>query len=248
MSPPRSMGASMILETEGLTKRFGGLTAVNNVSLQVKEGEIFAIIGPNGAGKTTFLNCITGTLKPSEGKVTFLGRTQLEGSNPEQMCKLGMSRTFQISRPFPALSVLENVQIGAAFGAHRYGTMPPRQRAEEALEFVKFPLPKETIAGRLNAVQLKRLDLARAYAGGPKLLLLDELAAGLTTGELEEIMNLIQRIRDEGITIIIIEHIMKVIRGVSDKIAVLEYGKKIAEGTPQEVMTDKRVIQAYLGG
>ena len=238
----------MILETEGLTKRFGGLTAVNNVSLKVNEGEIFAIIGPNGAGKTTFLNCITGTLKPTEGRVMFLGREDLEGSKPEQMCRLGMSRTFQISRPFPALSVLENVQIGAVFGAQRHSTKSPRQRAEEALEFVKFPLPKETIAGRLNAVQLKRLDLARAYAGGPKLLLLDELAAGLTTGELEEIMDLIQKIRDQGITIIIIEHIMKVIRGVSDRIAVLEYGKKIAEGTPGEVMNNKRVIQAYLGG
>jgi len=238
----------MILETEGLTKRFGGLTAVNNVSLQVNDGEIFAIIGPNGAGKTTFLNCITGTLKPTEGRVMFLGNKDLEGSKPEQMCRMGMSRTFQISRPFPALSVLENVQIGAVFGALRHHAKSPRQRAEEALEFVKFPLPKETIASRLNAVQLKRLDLARAYAGGPKLLLLDELAAGLTTGELEEIMELIQKIRDRGITIIIIEHIMKVIRGVSDRIAVLEYGKKIAEGTPEEVMNDKRVIQAYLGG
>ncbi len=238
----------MILETEGLTKRFGGLTAVNNVSLQVNDGEIFAIIGPNGAGKTTFLNCITGTLKPTEGRVMFLGNKDLEGSKPEQMCRMGMSRTFQISRPFPALSVLENVQIGAVFGALRRHEKSPKQRAEEALEFVKFPLPKETIASRLNAVQLKRLDLARAYAGGPKLLLLDELAAGLTTGELEEIMELIQKIRDRGITIIIIEHIMKVIRGVSDRIAVLEYGKKIAEGTPEEVMNDKRVIQAYLGG
>jgi branched-chain amino acid transport system ATP-binding protein len=238
----------MILETEGLTKRFGGLTAVNNVSLQVNDGEIFAIIGPNGAGKTTFLNCITGTLKPTEGRVMFLGNKDLEGSKPEQMCRMGMSRTFQISRPFPALSVLENVQIGAVFGALRRHAKSPRQRAEEALEFVKFPLPKETIASRLNAVQLKRLDLARAYAGGPKLLLLDELAAGLTTGELKEIMELIQKIRDCGITIIIIEHIMKVIRGVSDRIAVLEYGKKIAEGTPEEVMNDKRVIQAYLGG
>lgn len=238
----------MILETKGLTKRFGGLTAVNNVSLEVNEGEILAIIGPNGAGKTTFLNCITGTLKPTEGSVTFLGHTQLEGAKPEKMCRLGMSRTFQISRPFPALSVLENVQIGAVFGALRHTSKSPRQRAEEALEFVKFPLPKETIASRLNAVQLKRLDLARAYAGGPKLLLLDELAAGLTTGELEEIMDLIQKIRDRGITIIIIEHIMKVIRGVSDRIAVLEYGKKIAEGTSEDVMNDKRVIQAYLGG
>jgi branched-chain amino acid transport system ATP-binding protein len=238
----------MILETEGLTKRFGGLTAVNNVSLKVNEGEIFAIIGPNGAGKTTFLNCITGTLKPTEGRVMFLGHKDLEGSKPEQMCRMGMSRTFQISRPFPALSVLENVQIGAVFGANRRGSKSPRQRAEEALEFVKFPLPKETIANRLNAVQLKRLDLARAYAGGPKLLLLDELAAGLTTGELDEIMDLIQKIRDKGITIIIIEHIMKVIRGVSDRIAVIEYGKKIAEGKPDEVMNDKRVIRAYLGG
>jgi branched-chain amino acid transport system ATP-binding protein len=237
----------MILETKGLTKRFGGLTAVNEVDLRVEDNMIFGLIGPNGAGKTTFLNCITGALKPSEGEITFLGEKGLEGSNPEVMCKKGMSRTFQISRPFPRLSVLENVQIGAVFGAGDK-RKSARKRAEEALEFVHFPLPKETIAGRLNAVQLKRLDLARAYAGGPKLLLLDELAAGLTTGELEEIMDLIKKIRDRGITIIVIEHIMKVIRGVCDRIAVLEYGKLIADGTREEVMNNPRVIQAYLGG
>ena len=235
-----------ILETHELVKNFGGLTAVNHVSVTVEKGEIVGLIGPNGAGKTTFLNSIAGTYRPNGGRAIFDGH-DTTGLAPEVMCHKGMARTFQIPIPFPKLTVLENVMVGAVFGAEPKRGKAARRCAEEALEFVHFPIALDTPADQLNAAQLKRLDLARALACSPKLLLLDELASGLTPSELADMMALIREIRDRGISIVVVEHIMQVIKGICERIFVLQYGAKIAEGTTDEVLQNPLVIEAYLG-
>lgn len=236
----------MTLETDGIIKHFGGLRAVNNISLRVEEGQIFGLIGPNGAGKTTLLNVIAGVYKPDAGIVRFKGE-EITGLSSDRICKKGIARTFQITRPFPKMSALENVMVAAIFGNSRSSGKGAEARAEEVLDFVGFPMPKDTLAENLNTVQLKRLDLARALASNPELLLLDESAAGLTPTELVELMALIRKIRERGITIITVEHVMRVIMEICDRIAVLHYGEKIAEGTCDEIAEDKKVADAYLG-
>ena len=244
--PNLKVGVDMILQIEGIVKRFGGLVAVNNVSLGVAEGEIFGLIGPNGAGKTTLLNVVTSVYKPNAGTIRFKDQ-KISGSSPEAVCRRGISRTFQLCQPFPGMSALENVMVAAVFG-QRTPIKDSLAWVEEVLEFVEFPMPMDTLAMNLNTAQLKRLDLARALASKPELLLLDELAAGLTPTELMEAMELIRKIRESGVTIIIVEHVMRVIMGICDRIAVLHYGEKIAEGTPAEIAKDEKVTDAYLGG
>lgn len=235
----------MLLQVDDVTKRFGGVVALNHVSLAVEKGEIFGLIGPNGAGKTTLLNAIAGVDKPNNGKIIFDGK-DVTGWTPEKMCQAGLSRTFQVPRKFKKLTVHENVLVATTFGLKK----PSRSLEEltnEALEFVKFPLPFDTIANKLNTSQLKRLDLARALASQPKLILLDEPASGLTPTEVDSLMELIREVRNSGVTIILVEHLMKVIMSVCDRMLVLEYGSMLAEGNPSEIASNPKVIQAYLG-
>ncbi|HET9681538.1 MAG TPA: ABC transporter ATP-binding protein [Candidatus Limnocylindrales bacterium] len=235
-----------LIELNGVTKRFGGLTAVNNVTFDVEAGQIFGLIGPNGAGKSTLLSCLAGDLRPNAGTVRFDGR-DTTGLPADRMCRLGLGRTFQIPRPFPHLSVFENVLVAATFGDPALHGDAIARRAEEMLEYVNFPRPPATIASHLNAVQLKRLDLARALASHPKLLLLDELASGLTPGELASMATLLRRIRADGVTILMVEHVMRLILELCDRLSVLQYGELIAHGDAATVASDERVREAYLG-
>jgi len=235
----------MILQTEGVVKRFGGLVAVNDVSLHVDVGEIVGLIGPNGAGKSTLLNVIAGVYRP-EGGAVRLGDTLITGWPPQRICKNGVARTFQISHPFPKMTVLENVQVAATFGAG-LSLKDARTRAAEMLDFVGFPASYGTLVANLNTGQLRQLDLARALASRPRLLLLDEAGAGLRSGELSQLQQTVLKVRDSGISILIVEHLMQLIMSLCDRVAVLHYGKKIAEGTPAQIVEDARVRDAYLG-
>jgi branched-chain amino acid transport system ATP-binding protein len=243
LAPERRMP---ILETVNLTKRFGGLVAVGAVSLTVNAGEIYGLIGPNGAGKTTLLNCIAGALRPNGGSVRVFGQ-DTTGQRADEMCRLGVSRTFQIPRPFPRLTALENVMVAAVFGSPPGTAGDAAARAEAALDYVEFPRAKDAPAEHLNTVQLKRLDLARALASRPKLLLLDEFAAGLTPGELGALAAILRRIRADGITLLMVEHVMRLIMDLCERLAVIHYGEKIAEGPAAEVARDPAVLTAYLG-
>lgn len=242
----------MLLEVEGITKKFGGLTALEGVNLRVAEGEIVGVIGPNGAGKSTLLNVIAGVYRPTGGSVRFQGE-KISGLSPDRICQRGIARTFQIPRPFTRMSALENVLVAASFGRPTTGSTgqpqrsDARQAAQQALDFTAFPLPVETPASSLNTAQLRRLDLARALASYPRLLLLDESAAGLTPNELTDLQELIFKIRAGGTTVLIVEHLMRLIMQLCDRIVVLQYGIKIAEGSPDHIARDEKVANAYLG-
>jgi branched-chain amino acid transport system ATP-binding protein len=236
----------IVLETKELTKQFGGLTAVNAVSMHINEGDIVGLIGPNGAGKTTLVNAIAGLNPPTSGEVFLFGE-KTTGKTPEKMCRRGLSRTFQIPIPFPKMTVLENVMTATVFGNKAGSIKDPEDHSRRMLDFVEFPVAEDTISEQLNTVQLKRLDLARALASQPKMLFLDELASGLSEGELKEIMSLILKIRDQGITILMIEHIMQLIMNLCNRLVCIQFGTKIAEGTTEEVANDPAVTKAYLG-
>ncbi len=236
-----------ILEGEGVTKYFGGLAAVSNVDFHVDEGEIVGLIGPNGAGKTTLFNLISASLVPKPGVIKFKGEN-ITGKKPYQICRMGVARTFQMVKIFTNMPVLENVRLGSFFG-----TLPGMSSADiareaaELLEFVGLSAMSATPAKDLTLANQKRLEVARALATRPELLLLDELMAGLNATEMAQAMELVKRIRDKGITIVMIEHVMKAIMSVCERIIVLHHGEKIAEGTPREIANSKKVVEVYLG-
>ena len=236
-----------ILKVEGLCKSFGGLRAVSNLDFEVNDGEIVGIIGPNGSGKTTSLNLFTGFLKPNSGKITFRDE-DITGMPRYKVCQRGMARTFQLCKPFLDFTALQNVVVGRV-----YGQMPShnlKQAADEArhiLDQVGLLSKETTLVKDLTTMQRKRLELARALATRPTMLLLDELMAGLNLAEADEACKLITSIRDAGVTIIMVEHIVKAVTCISDRIMVLNMGEKIAEGAPEAIVRDQRVIDVYLG-
>jgi len=236
-----------ILEGEGVTKYFGGLAAVWNVDFHVNQGEIVGLIGPNGAGKTTLFNLISGALVPKSGVIRFKDE-KINGLKPHKICKMGVARTFQAVKVFATMPVLDNVLLGSFFGTpHSTSSADATREATELLEFVGLSAMRATLAKDLTLANQKRLEVARALATKPEILLLDELMAGLNPTEVAQDMELITRIRDKGITIFMIEHVMKAIMSVCDRIMVLHHGEKIAEGTPQEIATSRTVVEVYLG-
>ena len=236
-----------IIEGKGLTIRFGGLTAVSDVDFTVEKGEIFGLIGPNGAGKTTLFNLLSAALEPQSGSILFKGR-EITGLKPYRICRMGLARTFQVVKLFGNMTLSENVLLAAAFGRERrINRMKAEKEAAELLEFVDLPVEGEMVAKELTLGRQKRLEVARALATRPDLLLLDEMMEGLNPTEVAGAMALVRKIQERGITIIMIEHVMKAIMSVCERIMVLHHGAKIAEGTPQQVSADKTVIEVYFG-
>jgi len=237
---------SEILRVQSVSKNFGGLRALSNVTFDLPEGQILGLIGPNGAGKTTLFNCINGVYPPDEGRVIFRGQ-DITGWKPYDVARLGLARTHQIVQPLNELTVLENVMAGACFGHECRSLTQARRIADEVIEFVGLAERRDELALSLNVAQKKRLELARALAARPYLLLLDEVLAGLNPVEITEMLQVLRQVRDQGVTILIIEHVMHALMNISDRVIVLNYGEQIAEGTPEEVANDQRVIEAYLG-
>jgi branched-chain amino acid transport system ATP-binding protein len=233
-----------ILELKKVRKFFGGVKAVESFSLDVGEGEIVGLIGPNGAGKSTLFNCVAGVFPPTTGEILFQG-TKINNQKPWDLCRKGLARTFQIVKPFASRTVLYNVMVGAFAVTDKRAEA--EQRALEVLRQLHLEGKKDLRAGNLTIADRKCLEIARALATRPKLLLLDEVMAGLRPTEVDEMVAIIKRLREGGMTIFVIEHIMRAIMALSDRIAVLHFGTKIAEGTPQEIAHDERVIKAYLG-
>jgi branched-chain amino acid transport system ATP-binding protein len=237
-----------MLDVGNVTKLIGGMTILSEVSLAVGKDEIVGVVGPNGAGKTTLFNVISGISRPTRGAVSFEGE-DITGLSPEQICRKGIAKTFQIARSFPGLTARDSVLVGAIFGSEERAAMKEAgELSTETLRFVGFPEEKmDTLVRNLNVVELKRVQLARALASKPRLLLFDELMTGLTPAESNDSVELVKKIRGQGISILMIEHVMSVIMGVSDRVIVLDHGEKIADGHPYEVINDQRVIDTYLG-